>query len=279
MEFPSPVHTARANKGPGMENCGAMLRAPSPAPCPGARISAGRGNDLSSLIHSLLQDQTWPAGRSPGLSGVGGARAGPAGSGCPLGARMLSGTPGRGGMLFGKGCFSGGMLLGEKSCTSPTHPSPGSVPDPGRGPPAVRVLAPGAGGGQSPGPGSPARGGPALPPLPSPPPGPCRSRHSEPSQAKPCCAAGAERAPCARGERRGCGGHRAHGAIGDGEGTGSAGSTEPPWRGGAGNLEPPGRETPGSWRAGGPRCKRVGLQGHRGRLAPGPGSRRAGRQG
>lgn len=185
VEFPSPMHTARANKGPGKENCDAMLRAPNPAPCPGARISAGRGNDLSSLIHSLLQDQTWPAGRSPGLGGVGGARAGPAGSGCPLGARMLSGTPGRGGMLFGEGCFSGGMLLEEKSCTSPTHPSPGSVPDPGRGPPAVRVLAPGAGGGQSPGPGSPSRGGPALPPLPSPPPGPCRSRHSEPSRAEP----------------------------------------------------------------------------------------------
>lgn len=114
-------------KGQERRTAGTMLGAPSPAPCPGARVSAGRGNELSTLIHCLLQDQTWPASRSPGVGGGGGARAGPVGGGCPLGVRVLPGAPGTGGMLLGVGCSLGGMLLGEWSCASPAHPSPGSV--------------------------------------------------------------------------------------------------------------------------------------------------------
>lgn len=65
---------------------------PSLLGAPRAWIGDRRGNELSSLIHSLLQDQAWPV--SHVLGGAGNAGAGP-GCRCPLGLRVLPSTPGR----------------------------------------------------------------------------------------------------------------------------------------------------------------------------------------
>lgn len=134
----------------------------------------------------------------------------------------------------------------------------------------MRAPAQGAGGGLSRG-----RAGAAAPPLPAPRAVPIPPLRAEPSRAEP-----APSGHHAHGVS--AGGHRAHGAAGDGAGvgTGSAGSTGPPWKGGARDTGTLGQDEGGRTRileARGPRCNRGGTpgapvpQGHRGRLAPGPG--------
>lgn len=111
MELPSPTHAVRAGKGEHRVPCWerpALLRAP------GARISDWRGNELSSLIHSLLQDQTWPASRSSRARWS--RRCQGRCWGCPLGVRVLPGAPGRGEVLLGRdvsreGCSSGSRAV------------------------------------------------------------------------------------------------------------------------------------------------------------------------